>query len=405
MSYIKEHKKSVIFGVVCVLLLAAGLKGCLSEERPTYMTMSAFKGDIVKKVYATGTVAGQTQVDVGAQVSGQILKLYVKTGQDVKAGDLLCEIDPKIQETALQTAQASVDSIDNQITAKKAELKKLSLEYQRQKNLRKLDATSKQDAEFAEAEYDIAKASLADLNTQRKKAQLSVDDAQTKLSYTQIRAPIDGTVYATVVSEGQTVNANQTTPTIMRLATMDKMKVLTEISEADVVNVEPGMECTFTILGKPFRIFRGVLQSIDPAPSDYQSSNNTTSSSSASSTQAIYYNSEISVDNEDRTLRIDMTADVVINIDERHDISFMRYDFIKKRIPTIKTDYKNYYNKVYEYTEDVNVKDEIYLEQVFEKFNLDRPDDFKGHSLSVSDIVKLNDKLYICDSFGFALIE
>ena len=111
MSYIKEHKKSVIFGVVCALLLAAGLKGCLSEERPTYMTMSAFKGDIVKKVYATGTVAGQTQVDVGAQVSGQILKLYVKTGQDVKAGDLLCEIDPKIQETALQTAQASVDSI------------------------------------------------------------------------------------------------------------------------------------------------------------------------------------------------------------------------------------------------------------------------------------------------------
>ena len=320
MSYIKEHKKSVIFGVVCALLLAAGLKGCLSEERPTYMTMSAFKGDIVKKVYATGTVAGQTQVDVGAQVSGQILKLYVKTGQDVKAGDLLCGIDPKIQETALQTAQASVDSIDNQITAKKAELKKLSLEYQRQKNLRKLDATSKQDAEFAEAEYDIAKASLADLNTQRKKAQLSVDDAQTKLSYTQIRAPIDGTVYATVVSEGQTVNAYQTTPTIMRLATMDKMKVLTEISEADVVNVEPGMECTFTILGKPFRIFRGVLQSIDPAPSDYQSSNNTTSSSSASSTQAIYYNSEISVDNEDRTLRIDMTADVVINIDERHDV-------------------------------------------------------------------------------------
>ena len=93
------------------------------------------------------------------------------------------------------------------------------------------------------------------------------------------------------------------------------------------------------------------------------------------------------------------------DIDERHDISFMRYDFIKKQIPNLKTEYKKYYDKVYEYTEDVNVKDEIYLEQVFEKFNLDRPDDFKGHSLSVSDIVKLNDKLYICDSFGFALIE
>ena len=143
------------------------------QDVPRYMTVHPKNRNILKQVFATGTLAGQTQVDVGAQVSGQILKLYVKTGQDVKAGDLLCEIDPKIQETALQTAQASVDSIDNQITAKKAELKKLSLEYQRQKNLRKLDATSKQDAEFAEAEYDIAKASLADLNTQRKKAQLS----------------------------------------------------------------------------------------------------------------------------------------------------------------------------------------------------------------------------------------
>lgn len=320
MNYIKEHKKSLTAAAVCFLLFAFLLRGCFKQDLPTYMTLNAFKGDVVKRVYATGTVAGQTQVDVGAQVSGQILKLYVKTGQDVKAGDLLCEIDPKIQETALKTAQASVDSIDNQITSKKAELKRLSLEYDRQKRLRKLDATSKQDAEVAEADYNMALAALADLNTQRKKAQLAVNDAQTNLGYTKIKAPIDGTVYATVVSEGQTVNANQTTPTILRIATMDKMKVLTEISEADVVNVEPGMECTFTILGKPFRNFKGVLQSIDPAPSDYKSSSGTNSNTASSSTSAIYYNSEISVDNEDRTLRIDMTADVVINIDERHDV-------------------------------------------------------------------------------------
>ena len=162
MSYIKEHKKSVIFGVVCALLLAAGLKGCLSEERPTYMTMSAFKGDNVKKVYATGTVAGQTQVDVGAQVSGQILKLYVKTGQDVKAGDLLCEIDPKIQETALQTAQASVDSIDNQITAKKAELKKL-MKNEREKYDAFFEQFGRQMKYAIYASYGMQKEALIDL--------------------------------------------------------------------------------------------------------------------------------------------------------------------------------------------------------------------------------------------------
>ena len=117
----------------------------------------------------------------------------------------------------------------------------------------KADATSKQDAEVASAAYDMALASLKELKAQKEKAQLSLDDANTNLGYTKIKAPIDGTVYATVVSEGQTVNANQTTPTILRLATLDHMKVETEISEADVVNVKSGMDCTFTILGLPYR--------------------------------------------------------------------------------------------------------------------------------------------------------
>ena len=164
----------------------------------------------------------------------------------------------------------------------------------------------------------MAKASLQELQAQRQKAQLSLDDAETNLGYTKIKAPMDGTVYATVVSEGQTVNANQTTPTILRLASLDHMKVETEISEADVVNVAPGMDCTFTILGLPYRTFKGKLDRIDPAPSSYESANATATSSSSNSTNsnstAIYYNSDVIADNFDRTLRIDMTADVTIDV-------------------------------------------------------------------------------------------
>ena len=314
-----KHKKFKKYLVICaVSALALSFASCqfFKSDAPSYMTVTAKNRDISKKVFATGTIAGVTQVDVGAQVSGQILKLYVNTGDDVKKGQLLCEIDPKIQETALKTAKAQVEIIDAQISSKQAELKKLRLEYDRQKRLVKLDATSKQDMEVSEASYQMALASLKELNAQRAKAQLSVDDAITNLGYTKILAPMDGTVYATVVTEGQTVNANQTTPTILRLATLDKMKVKTEISEADVVNVVPGMECSFTVLGLPFRVFKGKLDRIDPAPSSYESASQSSSNSSSQSgsSTAVYYNSDIIAENKDRILRIDMTADVTIEI-------------------------------------------------------------------------------------------
>ncbi len=315
-------RKRLIIGGIALVLLGYLTYAYTKEEPVSYMSVTPQQRDIFKKVYATGTVQGKTMVDVGAQVSGQVMKLYVKTGDEVKQGDLLCEIDPKILETSLKTAKASVDIIDAQIASKKAEIKKLSLENTRQKRLVKLEATSKQDAESALASYDMAVAALDELKAQREKAQFAVDEATTNLGYTKITAPMDGTVYATVVSEGQTVNANQTTPTILRLADLDTIKVETEISEADVVNVTPGMECSFTILGLPYRSFTGKLDRIAPAPSSYESSSTSTSSSSSSSTSstAIYYNSDIIADNKDRTLRIDMTADVVINIADKKDV-------------------------------------------------------------------------------------
>ncbi len=322
MSSIKRrYIKWIVIFLILLSLISYGSYEYLKPKEPNYMTVSTTMRDIKKQVFATGILAGATEVDIGAQVSGQILKLHVKTGDEVKAGDLLCEIDPKIQETALKTAKAQIDIINAKIKSKQAELKKLKLEYDRQIKLRKQDATSKQDLEVSEAAYNIGLSELNELKAQYEQGKLSVDDATTNLGYTKILAPMDGTVYATVVTEGQTVNANQTTPTILRLANLDHMKVETEISEADVVNVAPGMECSFTILGLPHRTFNGVLERIAPAPSSYESatsSNSTTSTSSSS--QAIYYNSDILVDNFDRTLRIDMTADVVINVASRENV-------------------------------------------------------------------------------------
>lgn len=315
--------KAVKLGLLILVLLAGGVvlyRSCNADKAPSYMTVQPQVRDIVKQVFATGTVEGSTEVDVGAQVSGQILTLHVKTGDEVKKGDLLCEIDPKIQENTLRAAEAEVLMISAKIRAKEAEIKKLSADYKRKAGLKKIDATSKQELEASEAAYEIAKAELDQLNAQYTQDLVSVDDAKTNLGYTKITAPMDGTVYGVVVSEGQTVNANQTTPTILRMAVMDTVVVKTEISEADVVNVAPGMECTFTVLGLPYREFKAVLGRVAPAPSSYESSSSTSSSSSSSSSTAIYYNADLLVENEDRVLRKDMTADVTINIDSRSQV-------------------------------------------------------------------------------------
>lgn len=364
----RNFKKYAVLGGLALIAVSYITYSSLKTQPVSYMTIHAQNRDISKQVFSTGTIAGIEQVDVGAQVSGQILKLYVDTGDDVKKGDLLCEIDPKIQETALKTAQAQIAIIDAQIASKKAEIKKLKFEYDRQKHLVKVDATSKQDAEVADAAYQMALSSLDELKAQRQKAQLSVDDAITNLGYTKIKAPFDGTVYATVVSVGQTVNANQTTPTILRLATLDKMKVKTEISEADVVNVKPGMDCSFTILGLPYRTFTGKLERIDPAPSSYSQSTSTASSSSSSSSssnsQAIYYNSDIIADNLDRTLRIDMTADVTIDIESKKNVSTLPLTALRTTKDKEATVFVLEGGQVHEKTIGIGIKDDQYVEVV-----------------------------------------
>lgn len=310
--------KYSVLGVIALAVIAYLSYTFFKVEPPTYMTAMPKVRDIKQQVYATGTLAGKVEVDVGAQVSGQIKKLYVKKGDKVKAGDLLCEIDPEIQQNDLKRAEAEEKLIQAQIKSKEAQIEMLQAEHLRQQNLLKRDATSQQSAQQAKADYYMALADLEALKAQYDQAVISVDDAKTNLSYTQILAPMDGTIYAIPVEEGQTVNANQTTPTILRMADLDTMTVEAEISEADVVKVFPGMVCKFTIMGLPNRYFDAKLESIDPAPASAETETNSTSSSSTS--EAIYYNALLDVDNAEGILRIDMTAEVIITIAEANQV-------------------------------------------------------------------------------------
>ncbi len=358
--------KYVILLIPILAILGYAAYSLFRETPPTFMTTQAQLRDIKNQVFATGTLAGKIEVEVGAQVSGQIKKLYVQTGDQVKQGDLLCEIDPDIQENNLRTAKAQARLIEAQIKSQKADNKRLKLEYERQKRLLKADAVSFQDYELAQANYEMGLAALEALEAQYEQAQISIDDAVTNLGYTQITAPIDGTVYAIPVEEGQTVNANQTTPTILKLAKLDVMTVETEISEADVVRVKEGMDCSFTILGLQNQAFHSTLYRIEPAPESAKDDSSSSSSSSSSSTEAIYYNALLDIDNPDGILRIDMTASVVIDIAQAQNVISIPLTALRSddylgngSVYLLNSD-----GNVYEHPVQLGIRDEQYIEVV-----------------------------------------
>lgn len=289
------------------------------DKQPGYMTAPVNRGDIETTVLASGTVESDNLVSVGAQVSGQLKSLKVELGDTVKAGQLVAEIDSLPQQNTLRTKTAALAATRAQKQAKEASLALAELSFKRQMQMLKGDAASREDFENAEANLKVLRAEIAALDAQIEQAKIAVDTAQLDLGYTKINSPIDGVVVAIVTKEGQTVNANQSAPTIIKVARLDRMTIKVEISEADVVRVKPGQKVYFTILGEPDSRYPAELQSIEPAPqsiaSESSSSNLASTSTSASST-AIFYMGILDVPNTDGKLRISMTTQVNIVLAE-----------------------------------------------------------------------------------------
>lgn len=301
--------------VVGVLLLGFAIKGMVfpADKNTGMATARVTMGDVEQTVLATGTLEPVNLVSVGAQVSGQVTSLKVELGQQVKKGDLIAEIDSQPQQNALRTAQAQVNNARAQRLQAEATLTETTLAFERQKQMLAADATSRADYETARAALKTAQGQLAAFDAQIAQASVSVETANVNLGYTRIVAPIDGTVVAIVTQQGQTVNANQAAPTIVKLAQLDTMTVKAEISEADVVKVQPGQEVYFTILGEPDKRRYAKLRTVEPAPESIESeSTGSSSASSSSSSTAVYYNGLFDVPNPDGRLRTSMTAQVYI---------------------------------------------------------------------------------------------
>ncbi len=301
--------------VVVVAIAAAVRHFYFSAPKPAqFVTATATTMDLEDAVLATGTVQAFKQVSVGAQVSGQIKILHVKLGDTVKKGQPVAEIDSTTQQNNLRNAQAGLENVRAQLAAQQVALIQAELSYKRQKELLDADAGSRQDFEAAEATRNTTRANIGALQAQIRQAAITAETAQVNLGYTKIASPIDGVVVALVAQQGQTVNANQTTPTIIKVAQLDTVTIKSQISEADVVKVQAGQPVYFTILGEPDRRYDAKLRTVEPAPDSIltDTTSSSASSSTSTSTTAIYYNGLFDVPNPDGKLRISMTAQVSI---------------------------------------------------------------------------------------------
>ncbi len=280
-----------------------------SSEKIDYLTEKVRIGKIEQKVIATGEVAAAQLVTVGAQVSGQIKKLHVHLGQEVKKGDLVAEIDSTTQENDLNINKAKLETYKAQLNSRQIALKIAQTQYNREAGLKSKDATSRENFENAENALAQAKADVTETQSLVVQTQIAVSTAEVNLGYTRIMAPLDGTLVSIPVEEGQTVNANQTTPTIALIADLREMEIKIQISEGDVTKVAPGMEVTYSILSEPGMVFTGKLRSIDPGLTTLTDG---TYAGAVDAASAIYYYGKMIVPNPEGKLRIGMTTQNVI---------------------------------------------------------------------------------------------
>ncbi|TNH04618.1 efflux RND transporter periplasmic adaptor subunit [Testudinibacter sp. TR-2022] len=282
-----------------------------SDNKTTYMTETVNRTSLSDSVIATGTVRSYNRVEVGAQVSGQLLRIHVVLGQKVKKGDLIAEIDAKNQNNELATALAQLASYQAQLNAAQANLTAMQSSYDRINRLYKQKSATQDSLETARVNLANAQSTIAQLQSSIKQAEISVTTAQTNLGYTKILAPIDGTIISIPVSEGQTVNSNQTAPTIVQVADLSKMLIKAEISEGDISKVKAGMKVRFTTLAEPNKVYQSEIASIDPALTTLTDNDYSESSSDSS---AVYFYANIVIDNPDEALRIGMTTQNTITI-------------------------------------------------------------------------------------------
>ncbi len=275
------------------LLALSVLAGCARQEAPKYRTAEAQRGPIEVLVSATGTVEPMVQVEIGSQVSGTVHKLYADYNDRVKAGQILCQLEPSSFGARVAQSEASVARAE-------AALRESRRQYTRSKELVEKNYISAAESEAAEVAVEQSEADLKQARAQLQAARIDLDNST-------IRTPIDGVVIARSVELGQTVAASLQAPKLFVVANnLTEMQVETRIDEADIGRIHAGLPARFTVDAFPEETFEGRVQQVRLEPIVEQG--------------VVTYTTVIQTQNPELKLRPGMTANVSVLVARRDDV-------------------------------------------------------------------------------------
>lgn len=293
-------RKYLIYGIALLAIFGIGYKMLNRSAGGTvYKTQKIENGDIMESITASGTINPLSTVSVGSQASGRIAEIYVDYNSVVKKGQLLALIDQENAKATVQQREAALEIAKAQVAVEENNIKYYKKALNRISKLNASKYSTEKDLEAAERDYDNSVAQLALEQAQVKQAQASLNSAQTELSYTEIKAPVDGIVISKSVEVGQTVAASFETPEIFSVAEdLTKMQIEASVVEADIAKVKEGQKVRFTVDSYADDYFYGTVTQVR---------NEATTTSNV-----VTYTVVIGIDNTDMKLKPGMTANVEI---------------------------------------------------------------------------------------------
>lgn len=294
-------------GVLLVACLAGAFfwwqRRSATPPRVRYQTATVMSGELHETVTAVGTLNPVDAVELGAEVTGKLVKVNVDVNDVVQVGQVLAEIDPQQLQARLQEAAASLNnSIASQHSAE-ASLAEAALKAERTQALYGRGLTSSQELETAQATAARARASVASAKAQITVAQAGVASAKTALSKALIVAPIAGVVLARNVEQGQTLTAGFQTPVLFTLGrALTELELKVEVDEADIGKVQEGQVAKFTVDAYPNQQFEARLFKLYSLPTKI----------TGVVTNVVTYSALLTVANLEKLLRPGMTATATI---------------------------------------------------------------------------------------------
>lgn len=301
-------RKYLIYGIALLAIFCIGYKMLNRSAGGTvYKTQKIKNGDIMESITASGTINPLSTVSVGSQASGRIAEIYVDYNSVVKKGQLLALIDQENAKATVQQREAALEIAKAQVAVEENNIKYYKKALNRISKLNASKYSTEKDLEAAERDYDNSVAQLTLEQAQVKQAQASLDSAKTELSYTEIKAPVDGIVISKAVEVGQTVAASFETPEIFSVAEdLTKMQIEASVVEADIAKVKEGQKVRFTVDSYADDYFYGVVTQVR---------NEATTTSNV-----VTYTVVIGIDNTEMKLKPGMTANVEIITAEEKDV-------------------------------------------------------------------------------------